>query len=476
MVDKSSIPVNHGFPNPMFGSMSALISMQPELKSLVALVQRNEGETLDSTLQSLADTDFERRLKVVFDSIKNQKKSEPVIGPPPRPSCLYGRFARGTNIFDVGSGNCSKLVPFSGVLKITANDLEGVMPKLGHVVIKAVGSLEMHLPQPRLFFTGFMSLCTIKPALVDYLNNQDGLFVIPFHDRLIEQGSAFRDGEIVEVRAPNRIYRDNYIALPGLEIETGYKLVATYSEESFFVDMGSETKKESYVALIDASPSGIDDINLDDVSWKYDGIPYELELKGGVAMVTSRNGHVQLGTTDFDGHVCLHFEHVLGHGFVLIRVVCFRGMIPPHCIDSLQLFCQKKKFRLNFAGENFSLTAPERWSPGDDAPCPVDGLISRVEERDYYFKPGWTVDLYPDGVDDAVRKLTSKGYRVEVPEVKGGLCEYLLDRSGGLVRVTYLKERLDKETATTSDTVLYLVERKTLAEMEFLDGTKWKGA
>ncbi|MCD1171636.1 hypothetical protein KPL84_00400, partial [Bacillus anthracis] len=57
-----------------------------------------------------------------FGDFVQTKDARPQLGAPPNSCQVYGRFSKGCNILDIGSGNCSKLARYTGTLKITAVD------------------------------------------------------------------------------------------------------------------------------------------------------------------------------------------------------------------------------------------------------------------------------------------------------------------------------------------------------------------
>lgn len=472
-MQKSAVPVAHGYPNPFYGRVQLLLEKQTELQKLVAEVKvvgrkHKKGHQWDfaSVLNDLETTDVKERLRAVWEMMKTGK-TEPVLGPPPRPADLYGRFGEGCKILDIGSGNCSKLTRFTGSLKITACDKKPIDTKL--VVRKLVGGIEDNMDKIQgNFLTSFMSLTQVNPDTVKLLLQFDGLHLIP--DLPLLEGNSVavkqEDGRY-KVNTLKGPFVDHPLDMPGMAVRVGYKLCPVYEETDIDVSLTAETSSGES-PQIDATPEGIEDINYEDVTYKYDGVAVELELHGGQAYLTNRAEESRIGLTDFDKHLCVHLED-MGHYYVLLRVLAYKGLVPPHCGDTLRLFATKVRIRIN----GNPVIGPEAWDFRSEPGFPCDGLISRRGERDYYVKPHWTVDLYGESKDKIADALSNKGYRLDA-DMQSGLWEYKLSRKEADITLTPIKPRRDKKKATTVETLLYLLEKKTLMELEALTGTPWK--
>lgn len=387
-------------------------------------------------------------------------------GPPPRPTELYGRFGEGLDLLDIGSGNCGKLTTFTGSLHITVCDKE--LTETPHVVKRLRGSIEKNLGElsSYSFLTSFMSLIQIDPQVVKEIIQFDGLHMIPDHENLMAAGIAKRSGDLIEVRTSKRVYFDNELELPGMSPKVGYKLCPTYLKRSISVLLSVEPGKGE-VIFVDATPDGIEEINYNDVTYKYDGVPYELELHLGQAYLTDRLGTSYLGVTDFTEHLCVQLEQLTGC-YVLLRVLSFKGFVPPHNGDCLRLFANNVKILI----DGLPVLGPEKYDPRRVPTLPIDGLISRREERDYYFKPVWTVDIYGENIDVYRKGLRKEGYNLKY-DLRPGLWEYQMIRQEADVVLRPLKPRVDKVKSTSLETVVYLLGKRTLSEMEALMGSPW---
>lgn len=466
---KSAVPVQHGFPNPSYTRARGLVDRQEEIRRLVRQIQKvgdenrdDVGFDLKAVMTALEGTSVKERLRELWESQSSSQQAKPVMGPPPRPNTLYGRFGKGVSVFDIGSGNCAKLVPFSGVLKITASDVKDITTV--HVFKVRLGPFLDHFGTLGAeLLTSFMSLTQLSAAELGMVKERDGMHVIPDLPVLLGNGTAYKCGNRVLVRTPRGTFDDAYVDLPGYVPKVGYKVCPIYQARDVVVALSPEGNTVTDTIEVDATPAGIEDINLHDVSYKYDGVPFELEIFQKQAMLTNRAGLQFIGESDFGEHLCLHVERMEG-SFRLIRVLAYRGMIPPHCGDTLRYFAERVKVTIN----DMPVLGPEKWDPGRPFPIYVDGLISRTNERDFYHKFVWTVELVPGQNEKLCKELQSKGLVLR-SQLTEGLWEYKMWREGGEVFLNPIRERFDKMRPTTVETVLYLLEKKTLPEVQALE-------
>lgn len=474
--EKSAVPVAHGFPNPFYQRIAQLVSRQAEVKDLARAVQEigllhktKTGFDIRAVYADLEATTVKERLRQLWDTVKTGEQTLPVLGSPPRPNQVYGRFGKKTKLVDVGSGNCSKLRKFSGSLII--NVVDPALPKSEHVFSGMHRMMFSEFPKEHLrgnFITSFMSLPQLPNEDVQYIQQRDGLHLVPDHVLLLASEVATAcDGKIM-VRTAKKTYSDNFISMPGYSPAVGYKLCPTYERTLVTVTLAPQRERGD-ACTIDASPCSLDDINYLDATWKVDGIPLELELNDGVVFATRRDGMVQAGVTDFAGHMCLHLED-FGEGYSLIRVLAYKGMVPPHNGECLRLFAES----VEVAIDGKRIQGPIAWEPGAAPPIRSDGIITRIDERDFYCKPGWTVDIKGDDIAAVKKKLSEDGLTVIFDQQKRGLSEYLMWQEGCRVHFQYQKERPDKNSGTSLDTVVFMLSRKNLSELESLTGTPWR--
>lgn len=493
--EKSSIPVKHGFPNPCYGQALNLIRNVSEYRHLAARIRseaarmRANGGTVDmaALFQQCADKGIKKDLQTLFEQQKTVPKENPVLGPPPPTNELYGRFGKGVSIVDVGSGNCMKLVRASGTLNITAVDPN--LTNISRAVLTPVrDTLLGFFKQPSidldLIFTSFMSLPQISAAEWRPLLDFDGLHMVPDHMELIKNKIALvqEDGKI-KVRTGVCDYVDHPVDIPGVALEPGYLLSPMFRRRNISIDYGPEVVQQAYSPTIDARPCGFYDLNFSDVGPKFDGVAHEIEVSSGQAYVVDRAGNQRIGLASVDFHFCLHVEE-LECCYILLRIVSWRGMIPPHHGDVMRYFIERVNINISgkpllssprWEGGSFSDGPLLRWKEGDkfrEFRAPVDGVISRERGKDYYCKYMWTVDVSENSLPAISKVLENGGYRLEIEgSFLPGLNECALTRSAAVVKLRPLKPRIDKTKETAPDTVLYLVDRPTLAETELITGT-----
>lgn len=494
--EKSSIPIKHGFPNPCYGQALDLVRNVSEYRSLAARVRheaakmRAGGGVVDiaKLFQQCADNGIKEQLRTLFNEHRNVPTEKPVLGPPPPTNELYGRFGKGTSIVDVGSGNCMKLVRASGTLTITAVD-----PDLSNttraVLTPFKDTLAAFMQQPSrpgldLMFTSFMALPQIPTEewlpIIDY----DGMHMIPDHFQLIKNKIAVvrEDGKI-RVRTGIRDYIDYSVELPGVSLEPGYLLAPTFKKRRIKIQLGADVSKQAYSPVIDAVPCGFYDLNFADLGPKFDGVAHEIEVSSGQVYVVDRAGNQRIGLVDADFHFCLHVEE-LSECFILLRIVSWRGMVPPHHGDVMRYFCERVHLSVNqkpllasprWEGGSFKHGPELTWKDGDELRrfvAPIDGVVSRERGKDHYCKYMWTVDVSKSSLPAIRKALEGGGYLLEVEgDFYDGLNECALTRNHVAVVLKPLKPRVDKNRETTPDTVLYLVDRPTLAETELITGT-----
>jgi len=484
-MDKSTVPVEHGFANPFLARASHLIANVAEFRDIVrdiqGLVREGGGRknvNISALLGQCGDNGVKERLREAFLAYRAVPETPPVIGAPPPTKQLYGRFSLGVSIVDVGSGNGLKLKKFTGTLKITAVDpllCIGGSPVLTPVKTDFLTySASMHSD---LLFTSFMSACQLTDNEQQILFQQDGLHLIPDHDLLLSSKVATLHGDKVMVRTPKGIFGDHRLPPGGLSLEPGYNLLPVYKAREIDVDLGDVSSLQSYKAVIDGRPAAFDELDLGDMGYKWDGIAWELELSDGQAVLVNRAGLQFIGTTNFKFHACLALEE-LDNCYVLIRIVAYRGMIPPHCGFSLRAFADRVRIAIKYKGGTKPVCGPPPWYVGKKPLInnpfggvfeeKVDGVISRRNEKDYYCKYQWTIDIRDDKLERLRQLLKDHGMRLE-GQLEPGLWEYGLNRDRDVVKLTTIRQRLDKTKETKMDTVLYLLKQPTLEERKVLE-------
>lgn len=476
---KSTLPVEHGYTNAFYDRAGFLIDHGERFAAVALKIQElnREGMSLED-IMAYVQKHLRPELRELYTEYQDVPDTPPVLAAPPRAVEVYGRFADRTSVVDIGSGNCNKLIKYTGSLKILCVDPEF---QRDCNVVKGVAGLiqDQHdLFREDVIFTSFMAMCQLETSIQNRVYAHDGLHLLPNHPLLLETGVAARDKDTIVVNAPNRVYTDHFVECLGYEVKPGYLLRPTFLERSIEINLGTAAKT-NYSPLIDARPCRFSDVNLSDVTFKMDGIAYELEISNTRATLVDRAGSERVGVCNFKHHLCLHVEE-LGSCFTLIRIVMYRGMVPPHCGNVLADFVDRVRIVIN----GKPLCAPPPVVAWQDGPVPVfgpsvngiratylepsDGIITRFEERDHYTKFQWTADLLNTNFPAVRLALVDKGLTVSV-DIRMGLWEYGINRIRDEVIFSPIRLRVDKTTPTAISTVAFLVEQPTLPEKFVLE-------
>lgn len=485
----STTPMLPGGPNAAYGLVESLESNIAAFRAIAQSIQKQCRATFGKTdLSPLEMAQFKQLVKTKMEAEKQKffallREAESVpptaqlMPPPPPARDLYGRIADGSKVVDVGSGNCLRLQADTGRLRITAVDpnvdmeVPVTVKKVPRVIVKE--DLE-----PGALVTSFNALCQVPNNEVkDAILSHDGLHLVPDHPVLVDMGCAVDLGEQVVVKVPNGEFVDYKTDCTGYKISAGYKLVPTYEGRkiSFLSSEDFDTAEVGdYSPSIDCSPCNPGDMNWQDMGWKWDGVPLEFEVCDGAATITRRDGSFIKAVchgadVDFSVHVEWMEEH---RRLVLLRVECFNGMVPPHCGDTLRSFATT----VNISWNGTPVLAPPLVDHAvgpvlDGLRCAIDGVITRVDQRDYYVKPAWTLDLLPDGVVELGERLRNMGKVLLPIQAQSGLWEYRLGKSEETYTLTPLRTRKDKSRATPFGTIEYLLGLPTIREMVAITGS-----
>jgi len=487
MNEKSTVPVRHGFPNPKYGRVLDLIRNIPAYRELATQIKAQAtalgpGFRMADLKAQCTDIGVKERLRALVNANRDIPDESPVMGAPPPTNVVYGMFGQGTDIVDIGSGNCMKIKRYTGDLRITAVD-PNLNNESRHVLnefkMSATEFLQQHSGD--LLFTSWMSMPQLSHAERDAILECDGLHLVPDHDLLVELGIGVRSGEFVTVRTIRGNYDDNFLALPGTSPSPGYVLSPSFRRRAIVATFTTASTMGEERPVINARPVGYYDLDFADLSPKFDGVSYELEFHESQAWLTGRNGAYRLGqVTGFPAHACFHLED-LGECWILFRVVQYRGMVPPHSGVCLRHFLSRVSIEI----DGKPVLAPPRWegqglvtSVGlswEDAglrhyfDAPVDGVITRIDGSDFYCKYQWTVDLRYQDLAALRKEIAGQCLVLRVSKSEySGIYEFAMVREGPVVILKPLKPRVDKTTATKLETVMYLLDRPTLGEVSVL--------
>lgn len=482
----STYPVGRTVVNQSFTYVSTMIEDAAYFRSLAARISAKSIELfgtrrISAEQKQVLMTHLKEEQQLFLAKTRAAKTVEPppLVAPPPPPrNELYGRIADGMKITDVGSGDDTKLRSHSGRLRITCVD-----PKLESSDVTVT-----RVPRPveacdiSGLVTSFNVLPQLDPDSAAALKivESDGLHVIPDHDVLLGTGCAKKVNDKVEVLVvkdgSHVTYKDYYINFPGYETN-GYKICPFYQKRTLRLPVprppdviGPSPEGTNYTPKIQAAPAGLENANWADMTWKYDGEAYELESDGDKIYLTARNG--ELIEVDYSCGVkfCIHMEYVPECAcFVLFRVVMYNGFIPPHSGELLRHFTSK--VHIDVGG--LPVVAPPRLGTSpvlNGCLAPVDGVIFREEQMDYYCKKVWTLDLYPSDIARTEDTLRAAGWEPNVECIGAGLHEYQLMRMNGVATLRPVRQRYDKKVATSQSTVARILSLPTLSEMLELYG------
>lgn len=491
-VEKSTVPLRHGIPNPMYGRALDLIRKLPQFRELACQVRQQAeklgpGFSFSDLKRNCTEAGVRAHLEVLVNNNRAVEEEKPVLAAPPQTLLLYGSFGVGVNVVDVGSGNCMKLARFTGIAKFTCvdpcvtNDTKQVLRMVNKKLLDCFNDFG-----PETIFSSWMAAGQLCKEEYDFLKDHDGLHMLPDHLYLQDAGIGKFEGDKIRVRTLREDYVDTPVYAPGYSPVPGYLLSAFYAQRQIDVNLGPQSE-EGYVPRFDASPAGYDELNLTDLSPKFDGVAVELEVINGEACLNNRQGRALVGTCSVDYHFAIHLERM--HGcYILFRVVQYRGFVPPHCGSLLRLFASRVKIKINeepvlgpppWMGEHIWDGVDLTWQhEGREFVyrAPVDGIISRSEGKDLYCKRMWTVDIYERDMDTIAERLLEAGFRAQLlGAFYDGLNEVDLIREGAKITFRPRKKRTDKSLKTSVETVVYLADRATVGEIIVLGGQQITG-
>lgn len=479
----SSVPMRPGVPNPYYSKVVTLMAMQPEFSSIEEeiLALQAQGMTLQEILERLSEDGVEQRFMNLLDAFIVEPVLPQSLGPPPRPDALYGRLANGTHILDVGSGNCGKLRAHTGRLKTSVCEpkpprtSDGQLdPGIEKLVLKSRHwePFAKTMVSPLQVVTSFNAAVQLPPGMLD---DFDGLHVGPDHDYLLSHAAAsvLPDGKI-KVRAGAAVFEDYRNDWMGYKIKPGYKLMARFAARDVFITLDKDLDPDlwdtgSYFPKLDAVPAAPGNMNWEDLGYKWDGVPVLVEFREGRVLCTDRAGRSCGGSSTFSGTASIWVEILEApRAAVVLRILHYRGFIPPHHGGTLRFFAE----RVKIVCDGVKFYGPPEY--GAECPTlggclrPIDGIISRHEERDFYVKGTWTADLTGECVRKIEARLTEKGFHLDVDNLVDELAEYAVKKKDGTVCFKFVRKRFDKLVPTSWDTVDYLLSLPTLTELTVL--------
>lgn len=465
--------------NPQYNQAMALIQGATGMREIAQRINRLARERFGTTvltppqrieLMSLLKAEKEQFIKESCAIANHQDPPRQVAPRPPPRKELYGRIADGETIVDLGSGDCEKILPQQGRLKITAID-----PGVANLRMGVSYAREVEVEDITERVTSFNALVQMPAPVIAKTLEADGLHLIPDHDFLKIYGAAqdVEGGDVaVTVRTQDGplVYVDKKIEHPHYKVSPGYRMLACYQKEAYDLQVNLPkpgVNVETYFPRALIGPGNGILFGWGDASWKWDGVFYELETYEDSVVLTGRDGSVERAAAPGVKRMCLHLEYMEeAKCFVLLRVVMYNAMIPPHCLSVLNHFASRVKIKI---------CGMPVYGPGDlhgppvlgGVVCKVDGIIMRDLEVDYYVKPKWTVDLDNGGLLSVMKKSSDLGFRlvVEGGGVRDGLWEYTVVRDDGQVILAPVRPRRDKVSGTSLGVFERILSLPTLSEL-----------
>lgn len=454
MAEVSGLLASGFTPNPVFKKVDAIIGDRQQ-----ALLQRivDRAEELDFSLGDFGNdfpeelieqlvAEFDDDLELAIDEYENTEEVLPHMPPAPNPAALYNRFAVDTKVVDLGSGDGRKAEK-AKIRDITLTDK--IVPE-GDFSRKWK-SLNAEKEEDYLVFdndcvySSWMLLTQLSD--VRSVTIRDGMHVVPDLDYLREAGGVLTDRG-VRMSFRQKVFDDIDHGFKGFELSRGYLGVMTYRPRFFFVEFQDGLYQIDPPML----PKTLDaPFNMDRLATpKYDGVQVYFDLKAdGTGVATNRAGLARQCNHNIPFNVQIITEFLKGGIYVLLRIMHYRGMVPWHDVNNLQVFCEYVK--IDVAGNNIL-------APGDDKlqKLPTDGHIMRVNEVDYRVKGYVTVDLDGNSWTVFCDYFEKHSYAYNIDQEPTELAEYMFHKEDGIFVFKRVRLRVDKATTTDVGTFLFL--------------------
>lgn len=427
-------------PNPYYEKFDALVDKTDVLESLYDMIDLDDPNVLENMLDN---EDVDAMLDDLIDAFDNTALTKPTMAPPPQAQKLYLRIEESQTVLDIGSGDGKKASKCQA--KITMTD---VKPGAKNVVQVP---LEEIVLKDDVIYTSYNALTQIEHHgdLLEF----EGMHLFPDLEYLrAEMGSVCID-DTLRTQSDDKEFLDYDHGLGGDEIATGYKILNSYKHQTFDFVPGDVCVQEKEFA-VDVKDTNV---KMDAPSTpKYDGVAMRLTARGGKIVLTTRNGiGVELTSGVDVPEMVLTVEKMPKVGrathFILLKVDYYKGRIPFHGLSGLKTFVE----RVNISIGGVKLT----W-PGDKSCYSLDsdGIIYRLEGRDYRYKTVPTIDVAD--VIAVGKYLAQKGiaYKFVGKYDPVRLKEFSVYQVDGWFHFLFLGYRDDKNFSTPLATVEYLMK------------------
>lgn len=440
-------PRTLGPPNPVYSNLDNLYDYLSEdlVERMYVLLEENPDADFDQMVESLME-EFDGELEDVCEIM--EQESDPWVEslpPAPSPAQLYNRVLE-VPVLDIGSGDCEKLSKIRFEQSLTPTDVEPVHNK--HLKVRKLDARTELLDEAEGKVVTSYNVLTQLDDLKQVVQ-VDGVHIYPDTKYIREElKSEMVDGVLITGQ-----FRDYVHAV----LERGDPVVEGYLSQSFYAPGRKVKFKPISYGRVKPFSFPMKDLEYmpHNVKFtpKYDGILMVLDKRGGRSRLTVRNGMTTFLETDSTEDFTLLLEKLPEKGppeaFVLLRVIQFRNYVPLHGLTSLKNFVQNVKVRIGDA---------RVYAPGDDAlnKFESDGMVFRIGEMDYRYKPELSLDT--SDVTVVVAKLSDEyGIKAEVVGQQVGLAEYAIQRRGDRVVFCFKRLRRDKVSETPLETVVNYV-------------------
>lgn len=431
----STCPDPEGIPNPMYSMVLQMMSNGPEYEFLANRIleiaqdhidPKGEGPNMFNKVAIFHDP----RLEEVFLEYKRLAEQRdavpadaPVMPKPPLRETLYERVADKQDIIDLGSGGQEILNQHSHLYENLGDVVcvDPVLPEsIGEKITttnRSINEVVMMLDHP---VVGFNSLTQLSKDEMDTVFDTDGMFIYPDIEVLEDGGIAVPTIEnqdlYVTVAANGKVFTDAKVVLPHYKIKYGYCATNTYKSQKVDIMLNPEPKSTEFQPQPDAVADPIQYYG-DDVGYKHDGEFRQLHVRNGVVRMFNRSGTMWTGSCpNRSVSLIIDMEEMTVDEvsvFVCLRVRYYNGLKPFHSGDLLRTAMDKIKIYINGS----RVHGPLRYDMG--SPCrydgrvvPVDGIVIRYEQRDYYRKDIWTIDT--KNINELQAYFNTQGVNVDV--------------------------------------------------------------
>lgn len=472
----------YGLVNPIFPGLESLVERREDFLTLgqqvlESIPRREDGlyanrYDVKSYMAGMHDPTSEAgrafaKFKELMSSFETAETPANEMPPPPHRLALYERIEAGTEILDVGGGDGTTLAKFTehlDVINLDPDDKDNPMTVQefnDEGRAELLDSIYTHIP----VVTTFNSLTQLTNDEVEVLEDMDGIHIFPDYTQLTEIGAvATEDDKTFQCHGVEWV--DNKIQVePHLQLDTGYCAYNTFQKEVITLFPESRITSDNPAP---GSATAAGNFVGADFTPKYDGMFHQLRVEDEKFVLVNRRGEGISGrvTTQSSRPIRLVLDCELvqrgrSEAYIALRVRSYRNYVPFHSQLGLKKFVSRVKIKIHsLKRETWYFIAPKVWDGhphryeqnGFAMEIPMDGIIVRHREIDYYIKNRWTVDV--KDLSSIINALEEdEAWQVEVigdPPRNENVHEWFVDvKSEGVCVFTYSQERPDRTEGET---------------------------